>query len=305
MVIDVRTRSTLVSSPPLTCVSCFTFYGDGDRVICATETGSLLSFHVSVSPTSWREYRTHVSAVHSICYLPNGHLMVGVEDCIQLLATESAQPSCISLDSGLSHAYPLDDGRAIRVSFRDRGIVGLLEMETMRTLARYDVRPHDTSSYHTPRVLCASIDGSITALCFPAYDGGCTLRLKNIGGTPFYLEQHLPRPPISAVLSPSGDNLIVVVEQGGSDEDRGWELWVWRSLKRSLSTPDWYAQNQYALYVRLDAQVGKLPSDIAFISETDSSTPRTTTPESPLLHPQMRARARYITRTAASENTSV
>ena len=75
MIIDVRTRSTLVSSPSVTRVSCFT-YGDGDRVICATGTGSLLSLHVSVSPTSWREYRTHVGAVHSICYLPNGHLVV-------------------------------------------------------------------------------------------------------------------------------------------------------------------------------------------------------------------------------------
>ena len=195
--------------------------------------------------------------------------MVGVEDCIQLLATESAQPSYTSLDSGLSHAYPLDDGRAIWVSFRDRGIVGLLEMETMRTLARYDVRPHDASSYYTPRVLCTSIDGNITALCFPAYFCGCTSRLKNIGGTPFHLEQHLPRPPISAVFSPSGDNLIIVVEQGVSDEDRGWELWIWRGLKRSRI---WHTQNQHALYVRLDTQAGKPPSDIAFISETEFYT---------------------------------
>ena len=256
VIIDVRTRSTLVSSPPPTRVSCFAFDSDGDRVVCATETGHLLFFRISVSPISWHEYPNHLGTIHSICHLPSGHLVAGLSNGIQLLVTESTQAFGTSQDSGVSHVYPLDNGRAICAPSVDRKIVNLLDMGAVETLARYDVEPRVIGSSHMPRILCASIDEGIAALYFQNSDG-FTLRLVGIGSTFPERDQRLLGPPISAALSPDGDRLIVIVDRGFTFIEK-WELWLWRDLRPGA----------HGTYLCLYAQAGRPPGNVIFASET-------------------------------------
>jgi len=187
VVIDIRTATT-VSSPPLLNVVSFALSEGGDRVVCATKTGILHHSRVStLSRADWYNHLDHLGIIHSISFLRSGHLAVNVGGSIQLLTMDYTRPSNAKEDLEVSHVYPLDNGRAISASSKNRRNVRLLDMETMKTLAHYPIRSggHDVS--FTPRTLCVSTDRRITALCFRKSDG-FTLKLRATGSRAFEWE---------------------------------------------------------------------------------------------------------------------
>ena len=249
VVIDARTGSTLVSSPPLTHISCFTFSDNGDRVVCASEAGDLQFFRINAYLASWCNYPSHLGAIHSICRLQGDHLVVGVKDCIQLLVTKSVQLSYTGLEPEVAQVYPLDNGKAICASSGDRGIVRLLDMENLGTLIKYGVAAGDIDLSSTPRALCASIDRRITILNFTNY-GRLTPMPQVIRSIFPDWENHSLQSVLLVALSPGGGELVAAIEGGG----RGWEFQV---LGVSDGRTLFHA-----------AQAGPPPGRIVFTSET-------------------------------------
>jgi len=248
VVINLRTRSTLVSSPSLAHVSCFSFSGNGDQVVCATEAGHLLFLRVITSPISWRDHPSHLGTIHSICHLRNGHLAVGAKDFIQLLATESAQSPGADQDLDISHVYPFDNDGAICASSRDRGHVSLLDMETMKVLEGYRVGFGDFDSLSTPRILCSSIDSLNRITNFPNVPGAhviCSVSPRWV--------THLPQPALFITLSPGGEEFITVAERVG-----GWGFHVVAAPSGRILFSSTYTGNP--------------PRKIVFTSETEFYT---------------------------------
>ena len=225
-VIDISLGLTLVSSHLLMHLSSFTFSSNGDRVFCAMETGQLQFFDVTVSTPSvnyhlipnCHDYLNLLGTIYSIGLLRNGHLVVNTGGSIQILATEYTHSLGTSLDPKISHVYPLDNGRAICASSRDRGGVYLLDTETMKTLAHYHAGPDALDPSSPLPIVCVSLDQHIVVLCFPESDG-FALTLQVIGALPQW-ESHLSQAVLLGALSPDGKTLIVVT-RGGC---RGWEI---------------------------------------------------------------------------------
>ena len=249
-VIDIQTGLVLLSPPPLTHVSCFTFSGNGDRVVCAMGTGDLRWFSVSVPSVGWHKYLSHLGTIRSMGLLPNGHLVVNGGGSIQVLAMISAKLSSTGQDPEISHIYPLDNGKAICASPRDRRDVSLLDMETMKTLASYPVAPDSLGISLTPRILCISIDRRVTILNFPEYG----LKPHVIRSVTPKWEHHPPQPVLSVALSPGGGELVAVVESAAG----GWGLHV--------------ADVSDGCTLFFATQVGRSPRNVAFTSETEFHT---------------------------------
>lgn len=252
-VISIQTGLVLVSSPPLLHVSRFTFSGDGDRIVCATKAGNLLFLPVTITLTSWRDCPHQPGTIHSICHLRSGHLVVGVGDCIQLLAMEYVQPSRIGLDPevSISHVYPLDNGKAVCTSSRDRGDVSLLDVETMKTLASYGLTPRDIDPSLVPRILCASINRRTTILNFPKHHDGEFHLIRSV--FPGW-RISLPQPVTLVALSPGGGGIVVVEESASG----GWQFRVVKTLDGKT------------LFSAI--QAGRPPKTIVFTSGTEFYT---------------------------------
>ena len=273
VVIDIRTGSTLVSSPPLMDVVSFIFSGGGDRVVCATKTGDLRFFYIDpLSPPDWCDYMNNLGTIHSISLLRSGQLVANLGGSIQLLGKDYAQPPSISEDPEISHVYPLDNGRAISASSSDREDVHLLDMETTKTLARYPI-PIPSSGRDisfTPRILCASIDRRIAVLCFWMSER-FTPSAWAIGNGAFIWEEDFSRPLLLGALSPDGEKLIAVLE---GDDPSTWKICVRGALT------GW---SNYST-----TRAGKPPNNIAFTSDTQFYTEviHVRAPPAPLPEPQ-------------------
>jgi len=251
-IVDTHTGLTHFSSPPLTDVSCFTFSDNGYRVVCATRAGELLSFYPDEFSSSWDDYLSHLETIHCIGLLRSGHLVANVGGSIQILETEYARPSGTSLDSEISRVYPLDNGRAISASSRDRKGINLLDTETMKNLANH----HGGFGYRdlsfTPRFLYASIDRRLAVLCVRDFDG-FALKLHPIGHDVPGWEQFLERPALLGALSPNGEKFVIVMEHevpGGV----GWTLYLRTTSDGKVCT--------------LVTWADRPPRNIAFTSET-------------------------------------
>jgi len=273
VVIDIRTGSTLVSSPPLMDVVSFTFSGGGDRVVCATKTGDLRFFYIDpLSPPDWCDYLNNLGTIHSISLLRSGQLVANLGGSIQLLGKDYAQPPSTREDPEISHVYPLDNGRAISASSKEREDVRLLDMEIMKTLARYPIPipPSGRGVSFTPRILCASIDRHVAVLYF-WMSGRFTLSVWAIGNEGFKWEEHFSRPVFSGALSPVGEKLIAVVKGSGPS--------VWEFCLRGVLDSWYYWPTIFS---------GKPPSKIAFTSETQFYTEviHVQAPPAPLPEPQ-------------------
>jgi WD40 repeat protein len=250
MVIDIRTGLTSVSVPSTAEASKFTFSGNGDRVLCVSS-GTGLRFFDTTTPTphSWCNYPSDLGSVDSIGFLRSGHLVVNVGDSIQLLATEHARPSGTSLDSGISHVYPFDNGRAMCTSSRDHPKVHLLDTKTMKTLADYRVRHDALDPSFPPPITCVSLDQYIAVLCHPKHDA-FVLGLHVIGSVLFQWRSRSPLPVLLGVLSPDGKTLITV----GRSEFVGWEIYA-----RTVSGGD---------VIGYLPRRGEPPRNIGFTSDT-------------------------------------
>ena len=263
-VIDIRTGSVLVSSPPLTGVSCFTFSGGRDRVICATKTGDLRSFHISIPSFSWDDHLKRLETIHSISLLRSGQLVVNVGGSIQLLELEYAQSPGTSLDPEIFHGYQLDNGKALSVSSGDHA--HLLDMETMRILTRYHPQLDKSGVSFRPRFICASIGRDIAVVCFRKLNR-FTLKLRTItisktDQTDHKWEKDSSQPAVLGALSPDGEKLVIV---GGSEGPTGggnWELCVRRVSDGKILA------SSFTPFV----QKGRPPSNIAFTSDTQFYT---------------------------------
>lgn len=262
MVIDIQTGSTLVSSPPLIGITCFTFSDNGDRVICAAKTGDLRSFHIFIPSFNWDDHPIRLETVHFMSLLRSGHLAVNAGGSIQLLESEYVRPPSTSLDPGIAHVFQLDNGKAIFGSSRDHKDVVLLDMETMKSVASYQVGTGEHDASFVPRLLCASIDQHIAVLCVRHLDG-FALRLYTIGRAHPRWEKHSPWPVLFGTLSPDGEKLITVSRSedpiGGHGEN--WELRVRGTMLdgRLLN---------YFPFIR----EGSPPSNVGFTSETQFYT---------------------------------
>ena len=117
-------------------VCCLAFSDHDDRLACATEMGHFWFFHVTVP--SWLASLVlpePLGRMRSTGLLRNGRpMVVNIGGSIQLLAREPARPSGTGLDPEISRVYPLDNGRAIGASSRDRGGVNLEDHEGPRHL---------------------------------------------------------------------------------------------------------------------------------------------------------------------------
>ena len=250
-IIDIRSSSALVSSPPLAHVSCFAFSGNGDRVVCATKTGELWFFYILAPLFGWRDRQSHLETIYSIGLLRSGHLVVNVGGSIQLLETGYARPSGSSLDPEMARVYPLDDGKAICTSSRDRQDVNLLDAGTMETIAKYHIGPGAPKPSFSP-IVYVSAGQRAVILCYPGL-AGFTLEVQPIGSAVAKRVKYLLRPVISSALSPGGEIFITVMEGESPSGDAGWELWLGRVSDGS--------------YSHLTTQRGSPPRKIAFASD--------------------------------------
>jgi hypothetical protein len=106
------------TSSPLSGLTCFAFSTNGDRIICATNTGDLRDLNISTHPFSWSDNLNRLGTIDSINLLRSGHLVAKVGGSIQLLEKEYTRLPSISVDSGMTRVYQLDNGKAICASFR-------------------------------------------------------------------------------------------------------------------------------------------------------------------------------------------
>jgi hypothetical protein len=214
VVIDIQTGLTSVS-PPLTDVVSFTFSRNGDRVVCASGTNDLRFFDTTIPTPQWHNYPSNLRLIDSISLLRSGHLVVNVGDSIQLLAMEYAQPSSTSLDLGVSHVYPLDNGKAIGASSRSR--IALLDMQTMKTISEYSAGSDGLVPW---RIICASIDRHFAILTFRH-----ALEMKVAGCVSPKWEQYSLGSALLGALSPDGEKFIAVTRESG-----GWKLYIGKVL---------------------------------------------------------------------------
>jgi WD40 repeat protein len=253
-IIDIRTGSASASSP-LTGLTCFTFSGNGDRVICATNTGNLRDLSISAHPFNWSGDLGRLGTIHSMSLLRSGHLVANVGGSIQLLEKEYTRLPSISLDSETPRVYQLDDGKAICASFRDHQDANLLDMETMRDLIHCHLRPDECDASFKPRFICASIDHRIAVLSFSKLH----LRLYNIGGAGYRWKSYSWGPVLLGAVSPDGEKLAIVRGREGPTSGRSWEVAVQRVSDGDILTSH-------------VVQKSGPPSNIAFTSETQFYT---------------------------------
>ena len=222
--IDIRTGAVLESSYTPHDISSLTFSNDGDRVICATNVGNLLS-HTPRYSSGWYHYLTHLGAVHSMSLLRGGHLAVGSGESIQLLELEHLRPSGASQDPEIARVYWLDTEKAICGSSRDHRDVYLLDMAATKTLTHHHIKVDEFDAAFTPRFLCASFDHAITILSLRKPDS-FALRQREVGWDYALWEQLSSRPVLLGAISPGGQHIITIC--GGEDPtgDGDWELCV-------------------------------------------------------------------------------
>ena len=260
-IIDIRMSFTDRLGHTLHDVSGLTFSANGDRVICTTKAGDLLSYRPRFSP-QWEHHLSNLGTIHSMSLLRSGHLVVNSGGSIQLLEGKYDRSSSASLDPEITRVYQLDNGKVICSPSRDHKYVDLLDMETMKTLAHYRVESDERDASFTPRFVCASTDQRIAVLC----PNGFYLKLYSIDFTFPRWKQPSSRPVLLGALSPDGSTLITVT--GGEDPDGGgdWELCARRVSDGEIrhGTP----------FIRK----GRPPSNIAFISGTQFYTEDLFTP---------------------------
>ena len=269
-IVDIRTGRTLVSPPPLMHASCLAFSGDGDRVICATKTGDLRSFHIAGPSSDWHDQLNNLGKIHSLGLLRSGHLVVNVGRSIQLLEMEYSRPPSTSLPVGRKIAclYRLGNDKALCASSGDHEDVNLLDMETMRSFSN-SCRGHQGYRISSTLPLYrASPDRAITVVCNRTYIRfnlvlDCfspSSRLRDPYHSLFRWDEYLLRPVLSGALSPDEEKLITVSEGEDASGGGGWELCVRGVLDGKLLTAPRFIQG------------GGPPSLIAFTSETQFYT---------------------------------
>ena len=155
--------------------------------------------------------------IHSVGLLGSGRLVVNVEGSTQLLAGASVQQSSIGPDQGISHIFPLDNARAFGAFSRIRGNITLLDIETLRPRFTYGVTPNDLDPPFTLRIFCYSVDQHITIFNLKPQVSSVFPEWGN----------HMLQPVLLITLSPSGWELVTVVE-GVSG---GWEFRVMDMLE--------------------------------------------------------------------------
>ena len=296
-VFDIQTELTLVLSPALNDVSCFSFSGDGDQIFCATKTGDLRSLHISGPSPNWLDHQTHPGTMHSMNLLRSGHLVVNLGGSIQLLELEYVQPSATSRSPEIAHIYQLDNDKAFCVSSRDHRNTSLLDTDTMKTLAHYQDKHDELNGRSAPRFLCTSINKDITVLRHRQKSEGFALKSYRIGHASPIWEEHSSLPVILGALSPNGTTLVTVHSSGDPIIGWFWRLSAWGAVGSD--------GNHH--HEATPLQRYRPPSKIAFTSETQfyteerrvfeddgdcegrhvqtTSTPSTTSMH-PLLHPR-------------------
>jgi hypothetical protein len=225
---------------------------------------------------------------------------------IQLLEKEYTRLPSTSVDSGMTRVYQLDNGKAICASFRDNRDINLLDMETMRTLFDYHPPPDERGASLKSRFLCASIDHRVAVLSV-LKSTSSTLSLHTIGRASCRWEKDYSGLVSLGAISLDEEKLVIIVS-GGQDSD--WRRVLGFYVLRA-------SDGEFHLTFFSLCPEGKLPSNIAFTSETQFytvtkdhrmfSTPPpnedegdsennhdqttstiSTTPERPPLHPYVR-----------------
>jgi WD40 repeat protein len=252
VVINISRESRLISFYPPMRTCSFTFSGSGDQVVCATETGYLRFFCITLSPPKWYEWLSDLGAIHSVGLLRSGHLVVNVGGFIQLLAMEYARPHDTSPDPRIYRVHPLDNGRAICAfsSVReDVANLSVLDVETMKTLADYRIGTGCLNPSSTLPIVCVSINSGIAVLCFRGSDG-FVLRLQVIGGNLPKWESSISRVALLGAVSPDGKSFVTIAK----GRDSGWEICARKVSHGGSLGPV--------------IQVDKPPRNIEFTSET-------------------------------------
>ena len=254
-VVDIQTGATQKLRHTPRGVSSLTFSNNGDRVICATNNGDLLSCEYR-SSFKWDHHLSHLGTIHSMSPLRGGHLVVGSRESIQLLGSEYTRLFGAGRDPEIAHVCQLDTDRTICGSSKDHKDVSLLDMATMKILANHRTEFDELDDSFTPRFLCTSIDERIAILHLRKPDSFALRRCES-GWTDFTWEQIPSRPVLLGALSPNGWYLITVSE--GEDPSGGgdWELCVRDAVGSGEVIPD----------VVPFIQKGRPPSKIAFTSE--------------------------------------
>ena len=220
VVTGIQTGSVLVSSPPLMGVCCFTFSGDGDRIICATITGDLRYSNTSAHSFTWSHPKS-LGTIHSMGLLWSGHLVANFGKSIQLLELEYTQSPSADLDPEVARVCQLDN-KVFYASSKDH--VYLLDMETMKTLTTYHPKLDERGIWFRPRFICASIDRDIAVRCFQKRHGSFALKLHTITRTVHKWEKSLSQPVVLGALSPDGEWLVIVSGSEGPAGGKDWEL---------------------------------------------------------------------------------
>ena len=220
-------KATLPSPPGNP--SCLVFSDDGSHVICATNTGDILSYTPKSFPP-WIHHLGNLGTIHPVSPLRGGHLVVNSRESIQLLGLEYTRPPKASGDPGITHIYQLDTDEAICGSSRDRRDIKLLDMETMNTLANHRIKSDILHTSFAPRFLCASVDQADAILHlrnrsrFASEGYEVSDAFREVINMAFKYD-HSWRPVLLGALSPGGWYLVAV--SGGGD----WELCV-REVQR-------------------------------------------------------------------------
>ena len=251
-IIDIQIGAVL-ELPYILHDSCLALPGHGSMVICATNTGNILSFVPGYS-FEWDHRLSNLGSIHSISLLRGGQLVVGSVESIQLLELEHARPPGAIQGPGLAHVYQLDTNKAICCSSEDHTSAYLLGIETMSILTNRHTKPSGFDASFEPHFLCASIDTRITVIGVRKPNSFALIQSPIDWRTPSW-ERPSSRPVLLGALSPDGRYLITV--SGGEDSSGGgdWELGVQSVSDGSVcsSTP----------FIRK----GRPPNRIAFASE--------------------------------------
>jgi hypothetical protein len=251
----------LSTSSSLIGLTCFAFSTNGDRIICATDTGDLRHLNISTHPFSWSDNLNRLGTIDSINLLRSGHLVAKVGGSIHILEKEYTRLPSISVDSGATRVYQFYNDEAICASFRDNRDVNLLDMETMQTLFDYHTPPDERHDSLILRFLCASIDHRIALLyLFKSYS--FVLRLYTIGGDGYRWETRPFDDVLLGAISPDGEKLVTVSGSRRSAWSESWEFYVLKASSGRI----------LASFTIPFVQGVELPRSIAFTSETQFYT---------------------------------
>jgi WD40 repeat protein len=244
------------TSSPLMGLTWFAFSSNGDRIICATDTGDLRHLNISTHPFGWSDNLIRLGTIDSVDLLQSGHLVTKVGGSIQLLEKEYTRLPSTSVDSRITRVYQLDDGKAICVSFGDHRDINLLDMETMRDLVHHHSTPGERDTSFEPRFVCASIEHRIAVLRF-LKSTRFGLSLHTIGHVDCRWKKEFSEPVLLGAVSPDGEKFVIVTRSQYRSGAGNWKFYALNTsdgeILASFSTPS--------------VQTGRLPRNIAFTSE--------------------------------------